>query len=297
MNYRLRSFCALFAVTVLAIPYFQINAKAIIYDANGVLTTTSTRKVFEHLSPKTIVFYLLMFRQSPQKSLYKILDNIKEPATTDLTRRPCDNNGHPLPQIMCDWMDNNLSGPDIETLIKNECNNHPEWFAHPIEKRMVLELASVIFKPETFATIQKLDKNASTIIDLCKKNGHSVYLLSNWDKDSFELFKNAHKEFFDRFDGIYISGDAQSTKPNPVMYEQFIAQFNLSPEDCIFIDDQPINVFAAQKEGITGIVCPQKGLIQKKPDLKTLWKELKSILNAEDVTLYQVDDLKNVIPE
>ena len=43
-------------------------------------------------------------------------------------------------------------------------------------------------------------------------------------------------------------------KPEPEIYQYLLREFQLKPDSCVFIDDSPTNITAAENEGIQGIV-------------------------------------------
>ena len=56
-----------------------------------------------------------------------------------------------------------------------------------------------------------------------------------------------------------MSGRAPLIKPDPEIYKLLLSRYSLQPADCIFIDDNPANVAAAQTIGIHAIPftnCP-----------------------------------------
>jgi HAD hydrolase, family IA, variant 3 len=55
-------------------------------------------------------------------------------------------------------------------------------------------------------------------------------------------------------DGTLISADVKLLKPDPQIYQTFLKKFDLKAEECVFIDDTPINVEGALYENIAGIV-------------------------------------------
>lgn len=85
-----------------------------------------------------------------------------------------------------------------------------------------------------------------------KERGYRIYLLSN--------ASTAQHEYWPRFpvsrlmDGKLISCDVGVVKPMPEIYRIFTERFGLKPEECLFIDDAPINVAAAVNCGWQGIV-------------------------------------------
>jgi FMN phosphatase YigB (HAD superfamily) len=59
--------------------------------------------------------------------------------------------------------------------------------------------------------------------------------------------------FLEKFDGVVVSGLERLVKPDPRIFRLFCERYGLSPESCVFIDDNEINVLAAQKFGMRAI--------------------------------------------
>ena len=65
-----------------------------------------------------------------------------------------------------------------------------------------------------------------------------------------------------------MSGRAPLIKPDPEIYQLLLSRYSLQPADCIFIDDNPANVAAAQTLGIHAITFTNS------PDLRKQLAEL-----------------------
>ena len=115
-----------------------------------------------------------------------------------------------------------------------------------------------------------------------KAAGHRLYGLSNWSAETFPLICDDYPAL-KLLNGMVISGfesaarvegcaegfAAKGTagsgagartsrrtpliKPDPEIYKLLLSRYSLQPADCIFIDDNPANVAAAQTIGIHAI--------------------------------------------
>ncbi|MBR5742060.1 MAG: HAD family phosphatase [Firmicutes bacterium] len=87
-----------------------------------------------------------------------------------------------------------------------------------------------------------------------KDAGHPLYLLSNASL--------AHHDYWPMYpiagliepSRVFISADVRLLKPEPAIYEAFLAKYGLDPADCVFIDDFSLNVLFAREAGMDGIV-------------------------------------------
>lgn len=96
-----------------------------------------------------------------------------------------------------------------------------------------------------------IDDSIAILRDL-KQAGHPLYGLTNWSGETFPIAR-ARYEFFNWFDGIVVSGDEGAIKPDPRLYETLLERYDIDPKRAVFIDDNKVNVDAAEALGIHGI--------------------------------------------
>lgn len=85
-----------------------------------------------------------------------------------------------------------------------------------------------------------------------KDNGYNCYILSNYSKSTHEKTKNerGYEEYIDG--GIY-SWQVQMVKPEPEIYQELLSRYGLVPQECVFMDDNIVNVEVARELGIHAI--------------------------------------------
>ncbi len=88
----------------------------------------------------------------------------------------------------------------------------------------------------------------------CKESGYNIYILSNFNKEGFEYTFSKNK-FFEAADGMIISYQVNSIKPERKIYECLIDKYKLNPDECVFFDDVAENIEMADKIGIHGIIA------------------------------------------
>lgn len=79
-----------------------------------------------------------------------------------------------------------------------------------------------------------------------------LYAITNFSTEKFSLVRYQF-DFFDRFDGIIVSGAVRLLKPDPAIYLRLLNDYDLNAEDCVFIDDSAINVSGAERVGMQAI--------------------------------------------
>ena len=85
------------------------------------------------------------------------------------------------------------------------------------------------------------------------KGRTAVYGLTNW---SMETFPEARRMFpiLQLIDRYVVSGAERLVKPDERLYMVLLGRYGLAADECIFVDDNPVNVDAARRLGMDGIV-------------------------------------------
>lgn len=99
------------------------------------------------------------------------------------------------------------------------------------------------------------------IVELREK-GHEIYGLTNW---SMETFPQAREHFgiLQMIDRYVVSGAEHLVKPDPRLFQVLLDRYGLRAEDCTFVDDNPVNVEAARRMGMRGIVFTSAEKLRK----------------------------------
>lgn len=80
-----------------------------------------------------------------------------------------------------------------------------------------------------------------------------LYALSNWGAETFEATRGLFP-FLGWFRGMVISGNVGFVKPDPQIFGLLVHEHRLQPAEVAFIDDQPLNVRAAQHLGFQAVL-------------------------------------------
>lgn len=266
-------------------------AKDIIFDFGGVLVVTNKMTSFRHIGMMNIAACSIQLGLNPlhlddyiKSRLFTILDEIAALGNLNTLdwQQTYDEKGNALPMLMNGWLQGLISTAEITVMIENALATHPEWFKCQAEKRIIQNTLTLIFTPELFVNSRKISPACIAFIKKCKKEGHKIYGLSNWDALSFALLKEKHATVFDLFDGIIISAEVKANKPHAPIYQILLDRYQLKPENCWFIDDQQENIDAAQKLGINAV-----------RHTSTFANLIKNIKLAYSKSLSLVNDLNN----
>ena len=89
-----------------------------------------------------------------------------------------------------------------------------------------------------------------------------LYALSNFGAGSFALIEHRY-EFFEWFDGMVISGREGVVKPEPEIFARLCERYRLAPAEAVFVDDMAVNVDAARRIGMDGVVFASPGQLRR----------------------------------
>ena len=103
-----------------------------------------------------------------------------------------------------------------------------------------------------WADDRRMINGMEDLVRQLKEAGYGIYLLSNASVDQPNYWKRLSISRY--FDGTLVSAFVKRVKPMDEIYRIFIDRFHLTPEECVFIDDAPMNVAGAIMNGWNGIV-------------------------------------------
>ena len=225
---------------------------AIIFDLGNVLLTPSKVAFVQSVGLSTIAQYSLYQNPIHLESDFMAFLHSIQPINV---RYPSwHNDSNLLPQIMTDWLSGTRSSADSIQLIEKAS----ETVACSATRALFCAIAHTMFDPKDFINSIIINQDGIDFVRSCKTQGHQVYILSNWDPESFDYFTNQHPQFIELFDGIVISGDIGHVKPDPFIYEYLLTRYKIDPKDALFIDDIVHNTTIAEQLDIFGIQCKQK---------------------------------------
>ena len=94
-----------------------------------------------------------------------------------------------------------------------------------------------------------------------KARGYTLYLLSNAARRQHTYWHDIPGS--ECFSGTLISADVHLLKPEAAIYQALFDKFDLTASSCLFIDDFPPNIEAAENAGMQGIVFHDAGQLRE----------------------------------
>lgn len=260
----------------------------IFWDMGNVLVYTDRFAMGKDLGFFNVLKYTTSDKKNPLQLLHLMQEVLKKFGTQQPTPdmplvyvgNESGDKGDELAKISCDLF---MGTIDYKTL-KNHFVTLVEelflenFFSSEIEKKLVLDLFDLIHEPGNIVRHRKVMHEGVALLKKIIANNtageHHLYILANWDKESFELLKNTKKfqELIGCFkpENIIISGDAGTLKPHRRMFEYVLEKYNLTPAECILIDDSKQNIDAANQVGFVGIQLQNGNFYEVEDQLRNL---------------------------
>jgi FMN phosphatase YigB (HAD superfamily) len=258
-----------------------MNIKNIVWDLGGVLLKENKLKIFWSLGILDLILYgifsILSF-SNPFKirdRLFYFLDIYFNNTNNDSYN---DNDYH-IPKIMVLWLEGMVSGYEIidklNIIIDEYYFTKTKYIRFNIEYRLIKKIVLFIFDPNILPSFIEPVKGAENILNYCKDMGLNMFILSNWDRNSFKniYYMNQNLCIFKFFDykNIVISGDIGKIKPSKDIYLKFVNMLNIDPKATLFIDNDLYNINTLKDLGF-------KYIYFHSLNFKNLYKKLQPFL-------------------
>lgn len=154
-----------------------------------------------------------------------------------------------------DWNEYDLGNLSDEEILQLFIENDPS-----LEKELRRTLAD-------FSGLLTRYDYAIPWIEELRERGYRILYLSNFSEKALRECSTV-LDFVPHTDGGIFSCHVRLTKPDPAIYRLLLTRYGLTPQECVFLDDTPRNINAAEALGIHGIVF--QTLSQAKNELEAL---------------------------
>jgi HAD superfamily hydrolase (TIGR01509 family) len=88
------------------------------------------------------------------------------------------------------------------------------------------------------------------LLEGLRARGYAIHAITNWSAETWPIGVAAHPRLGTAFGLTIVSGRERMLKPEPRIFALLCERANLSPADCLFIDDSPQNVAGARDFGM-----------------------------------------------
>jgi len=251
----------------------RLSSSHIIFDLGGVLLNLSSWSMARHVGLFKMLCCMLRLRHKPRDLFFKALDDVDLPAIHN--NNVCDESGRAAPKAMLHWFLGAVTCEEVRHAVDRFVDNNQQQY-NRAEKTFIRSVVCSIFDPVLFAQSASINKEGLRFVLDCIAQGHKVYILSNWDAESFYYLKLRFPEIFELFDGIVISGHAGAAKPDPAIFYCLLDNYDIDPDNAVFIDDQDENLKSAELLGIHPIKCPKHGRFFPRTDFSAVRTSFES---------------------
>ena len=118
------------------------------------------------------------------------------------------------------------AGRSLHDATKVLQEKHPEWHD---------EIAAYYDRwPEML--VGPISGTVEILSILKQRRSHRLFALTNWSAETFPIALEKY-EFLQYFEGIVVSGEEKTKKPESKIYSTLLDRYTLIAEECLFIDD------------------------------------------------------------
>ena len=259
-------------------------SKTLIWDLGDVLFKPNKFGIARSIGISHLIGYWFFDWRNPRTNLQPLVFDVLDKMSCDPVPEgiyATTNEGIPLPAIMCHWQTGTISGKEIITKIPDHVDTlyREGYFVSRRELHLVEKTIYSMFDPYTLATNMYPIRSGIRLLRACAHERNEdgsprnrLIALSNWDPDSFAIVCELYPDIFDLFDEIIISGETGFLKPRKASYEYLINTYDLEPHDCLVIDDQEVNLEAAEAMGLDTFL-----VTHNYRDLRAILKEIGAL--------------------
>jgi len=223
------------------------------FDIGGVLLQKNTEAYFKKLGQKLTIKQQADLTKKAI-SVFTHMDKLTDCNSGSFCPRF---KGNPMPHDIHQWfkgyIPTDILLQKINTTIASMSDqdnflNHDE--KKLVSKTMHLDITAheaVLLKEE----IQPITSLLPKIREAKKDNLYKLIILTNIEtKQYMPLLIQRFPHVFQPFDDIIASGDIHLVKPDPTFFTYALEKHALTPDECIYFDDQLENITSAEALGI-----------------------------------------------
>jgi FMN phosphatase YigB (HAD superfamily) len=161
--------------------------------------------------------------------------------------------GQKVAPILCEWILGLRHCTEIQaTIIDHLLHNHS---IDPWVKNKLLEMINLGLDPQKFIQIVQTVPEGFDLLQRCyNTRRHNLYILSNCPSEIIDALHTKFPELFALFSGQAISSKIHLIKPHLPIYHYLMKEYNLSPQDCLYIGTTEDALQTAKRLGMNTIL-------------------------------------------
>lgn len=192
-----------------------------------------------------------------EELMYKTLDSLgSQKVSPELRARS--HKERVLPQILCDGLAGLLTQEEAIKRVKTHIRklNKENFFQSRRERKLITRIAQAIFTPQELANHTIPLRAGVDFVAACaaQYGSQRLYILANWDAYSMKILQESDhaQRLMHHFlkPHIFISGTMKMLLPQPGCFERLVKQYQLEPQQCVFISGIKHHIEAARAFGM-----------------------------------------------
>jgi len=243
----------------------QVPITNIILDLTNVLFLVNVKSILRSIGITNLLWYVLTKWKNPETVCLKFLDDMYQASTPIYPLISYKN--YRMPDCIVANLLGLITTQEVLAEIKDVMNyfSTKDYFKDTQEQQIIASLMETMFNLDLIKQNMRPNLSMIKFLQAIKKKlpQYKLFLLTNAGKDTYHELTQKYPEVFGLFDGAIISSHVGELKPYPPIYHTLLNTYHLSPETCVFIDDQQDNVDAARALGFNGIVYKNQHTTEK----------------------------------
>jgi FMN phosphatase YigB (HAD superfamily) len=250
----------IYFVSIALFIYINLTAlkqekKVILFDLMNVLIKENYNGFAKKIGYGNLASYALTHWKNPG---HRCLDMLEEMSKQEIQKPHTEIvvNKRVMPRCLIELQEGKKTCIQVKDEINQaitllDSRNH---FSSPKEKKLLSDIMNLVLDPQSTASLIEPIKTTLTIVQKLKNAGHSVYLFANVPPELHTILQQQYAGILALFDGIVISADIQTVKPDRAIFEHFLQKYNVPAQQCILIDEGEKAVKVAHGMGMQAFV-------------------------------------------
>jgi HAD superfamily hydrolase (TIGR01549 family) len=238
--------------------------RAIIFDIHGVLFEEDSVAFAKKIGLGAISSYTVSHWKNPVNTCLDTLEHMskdKKHATTHTFTVK----DRQMPHCIVEWQCGRKGYQEVHQELCSywNCLHNEKYFKSTKEREITESVLRVALDPDTFTAVSKPMQSTLKLARELKNRGYKLYIAGNMPKEPYTVMLKANPEIKQLFEGIYVSSSLGMTKPNSQIFTHIAKAHKLNPAECLVIDDEMVNVTAAEEVGMQGLLFTSAKQVEK----------------------------------
>lgn len=238
--------------------------RAIIFDIHGVLFEEDSVAFAKKVGLGAISSYTVLHWKNPVNTCLDTLEHMSKDAK-HTTPHKFTFKDRQMPHCIVEWQCGRKGYQEVHQELCSywNCLEEKNYFRSAKERDITESVLRVALDPHSFTSLSKPINATLKLAQDLKNRGYKLYIAGNMPKEPYEIMIKAHPEINQLFDAVYVSSHLGITKPNAKIFAHIAQTHKLNTKECLVIDDEQVNLQAAQSIGMHALLFTNAKQIEK----------------------------------